>query len=87
MPRDIVLIKVENVKADHSPIGPATYALAKHLESGGSVPPIHVQSQGGTYNLLDGRHRLLAHKLLGITEIKAYLGSILHYPFGHATYE
>lgn len=85
--KEIVTIKVENVVTENHPVGPATYALAKHLETGGSVPPIHVMPQGGTYRLLDGRHRLLAHKLLGITEIKAKVSTSANYPFGHITYE
>lgn len=40
--------------------------LVTHLQHGGSVPPIHVQIRPhGRYRLLDGRHRVMAFRLLG----------------------
>lgn len=68
-------IKVSQLVVDRQAIGPATYALAKHLEAGGTVPPIHVQYVGnGFYKVLQGRHRTLAFKLLGRDTILANLG-------------
>lgn len=73
--RILRLLSLSNIVCDRLPIGPRTLALAKHLESGGSVPPIHVKPIGdGTYNILDGRHRFLAFKLLGRTEIEVKYG-------------
>lgn len=66
---------------DRWPFGLRTLDLIRHLESGGSVPPIHVKPNGsGQYIILDGRHRVLAHKMLerpfievryGVKETKA----------------
>lgn len=41
------------------------------LEAGKALPPIVLRASGATYILVDGRHRLLAHKRLGRTHIKA----------------
>ena len=50
---------------DRFPFGLRTLAIIKHLESGGVVPPIHVQlNEHGQLIVLDGRHRWLAHKML-----------------------
>jgi ParB-like chromosome segregation protein Spo0J len=41
------------------------------LEAGKVIPPIVLRASGDAYILVDGRHRLLAHKRLGRTHIKA----------------
>jgi len=41
------------------------------LERGWKYPPIVVRKQGSTYVLVDGRHRLAAHKVLGLKFIRA----------------
>jgi len=41
------------------------------LEAGGCLPPITLREIPPGYLLVDGRHRLAAHKLLGRTTIKA----------------
>lgn len=56
-------------------MNPKTLALIDYLRSGyaGPMPPIHVQPDGlGQYRILDGRHRVLAYKMIGKTEICAY---------------
>lgn len=47
--------------------------LIMHLLKGGTVPPIHVQPTvlDGEYRILDGRHRLVAHRMLGKKKILA----------------
>lgn len=85
--RKVVTIQVQNVSADHTPLNPDTYEIAKHLEGGGTVPPIHVQARGGTYKLLAGRHRLAAHRLLGRADINAIVGEAPRYPKGMALHE
>lgn len=50
--------------------------LARHLEAGGTVPPIHVaKTPHGRFRIIDGRHRVHAHKLLGRAEILARWGT------------
>lgn len=58
-------------------------SLVKHLEEGGTVPPIHVMKwsntthrgiHSGGYHILDGRHRMMAYKLLGKTHIEVRYG-------------
>ena len=41
------------------------------LEAGKVLPPITLRRAGSVYILVDGRHRLLAHKRLGRSHIKA----------------
>lgn len=73
--RVIRSIRLCNLIIDRYPLEPRTLALIKHLESGKSVPPIHVRrNEDGAYVILDGRHRFLAHKLLGRTHIKCVVG-------------
>jgi uncharacterized ParB-like nuclease family protein len=46
--------------------------LVRHLESGGTVPPIHVElGANGQWHILDGRHRVMAFRLLGRQTIQA----------------
>lgn len=70
------LINLSNIKIDREPINSKTYALAKYLEGGGEVPPIKVKMDDGQghFTIIDGRHRVLAFKLIGRTEILAKFG-------------
>lgn len=43
------------------------------LESGKKLPPIKLRKSGDAYILVDGRHRLAAHKALGLDSIDATL--------------
>lgn len=54
---------------DRIPLNQRSLALVRHLEAGGSVPPIHVERHDGCWWVLDGRHRFVAHKLLGRSHI------------------
>jgi ParB-like chromosome segregation protein Spo0J len=45
--------------------------LVRHLEAGGTVPPIKVQKTERGFRILDGRHRFMAFKLLGRPTIPA----------------
>jgi len=70
-------LPINCIIVEREPIGPATLALADYLRSGGSVPPIHVERLGnGQYKICDGRHRVLAYKLLGRNEIEAHYAVI-----------
>lgn len=58
-------IPVRHIIMDRWPHGRRTLELMRHLEAGGTVPPIHVEETGdGRYRILDGRHRVLAYKML-----------------------
>ncbi len=46
-------------------------SLVEHLMNGSTVPPIHVQKTKQGYVVCDGRHRLLAHRILGRQFISA----------------
>lgn len=65
-------IRVCSIEIDRYPINPTTLALVDHIRNGGDVPPIKVarKSTGG-FAIRDGRHRVTAHKLLGIEYIEA----------------
>ncbi len=45
--------------------------IVELIENGWKYPPIVVRQVENGYILVDGRHRLLAHKMLGITHIRA----------------
>lgn len=67
-------IPIAQVVVDRSPMA-RTLGLVRHLEAGGTVPPIHVKLlANGRYRILDGRHRILAFKLLQRTTITARYG-------------
>ena len=57
---------------DRYPMNISTLNLIDYLRSGGNVPPIKVAKHPrGGYIIRDGRHRVLANKLLGKTMIMA----------------
>jgi len=65
---------LSGLKVDRQPLGPRTLAIADHLRSGGSVPPIHVERKQDGWHIKDGRHRYVAHKLIGATHINVKYG-------------
>lgn len=70
-------LQIGNILLDREPIGPATLSLVDFLRGGGTVPPIHVEKvpwPNGVWKILDGRHRVLAYKLLGRSEIDVRYG-------------
>lgn len=68
-------IQVAQIDVDRLPIGLRTLSLAAHLAGGGAVPPIHVMpATNGRFRILDGRHRLLAFRLLERRTIVARWG-------------
>lgn len=68
-------LQIGNITLDREPIGPSTLSLVDFLRGGGTVPPIHVELKAkGTWKILDGRHRVLAYKLLGRSEIDVKYG-------------
>lgn len=68
-------VHVSLIDVDRLPIGLRTLALVEHLRSGGTVPPIHVmRAEHGRFRILDGRHRILAHRLLERRTIVARWG-------------
>lgn len=68
-------IPLSLIDTDRQPVGPRTTALMDHLRAGGTVPPIHVvKKPGGRYQVLDGRHRILSHRMLGLPNILVRYG-------------
>ena len=65
---------LSGLKCDRIPLHPRTLAIADHLRSGGSVPPIHVERRDGEWYVKDGRHRFVAHKLIGRKTINIRYG-------------
>jgi len=53
------------------PMNPSVLSLVDFIRAGGEIPPVKLQMIGGSFKLKDGRHRVAAYKLLGITKIKA----------------
>jgi ParB-like chromosome segregation protein Spo0J len=86
MPRITKHIPLSSIDVDHLPINPATLSLVDHIRDGGSVSPIRVHRvANGRFKLGAGRHRYVAHKLLGRTTIEAKLAE--DYPKGQSLEE
>jgi len=56
---------VAAIKIDRWPHGPRALEYANLLITGVELPPIKVHFRDGHWRVGDGRHRLLAHKLVG----------------------
>ena len=70
-------IDINLIRMDRYPMNPSTLNLIDYLRKGGSIPPIKVAKHpNGGYIIRDGRHRVLAHKMLGIDKIKAKYSEI-----------
>jgi hypothetical protein len=48
-------------------------SIKKHIQRGGSVPPILVRRHQGNYQVVDGHHRLQAHKEAGLKHIDVHV--------------
>lgn len=66
-------INISNIKVDKFSLSKETLGIIDYIRSGGEVPPIKVYKKDGVYVLKEGRHRITAHKLLGLTKIKCKL--------------
>lgn len=70
------MIPIASIKMDRYPMNPSTLGLVDYLRKGGLVPPIKVaKSKGGGFVIRDGRHRVLANKLIGNHLIEAKFSS------------
>lgn len=47
--------------------------MAKSIKQGYEIPPIVVRRTGTTYQVIDGHHRLEAHKRAGVKHIDAHV--------------
>lgn len=66
------LIEIRLITVNKQPVGDDHVDdFVELLEAGRCTPPITVRQVSGGFILVDGRHRLLAHKRLGRTHIKA----------------
>lgn len=48
-------------------------SIKKHIQRGGKVPPILVRRHQGNYQVIDGHHRLQAHKEAGLKHIDVHV--------------
>ncbi len=72
MNRTTGLVNISLIRVDRYPMNRRTLDLIDYLRDGGSVPPIKITKHPlGGFMIKDGRHRLLAHKMLGLAKIKA----------------
>ena len=75
-------IDISLIKVDRYPMNIKTLNLIDYLRNGGEVPPIKVvKLPKGGYMIKDGRHRLLAHKMLGLSKIKAKFSDVPIYHY------
>ena len=66
------MIDVGQIRMDRYPMNPSTLSLIDHIRAGGDIPAVKVaRHPDGGFIIRDGRHRVLAHKMLGRTKIKA----------------
>jgi hypothetical protein len=72
MKRVVGMVPVAHIEIDRLPLRPDGLDTTLALMLGVAMPPIHLQLKvEGGWLIKDGRHRLLAHKLLGREEILA----------------
>lgn len=64
-------IDIDLIDYDRLPSLKSVKSLISHLKESKSVPPIKVVKKNGRFILKNGRHRLLAHKILNYKQIKA----------------
>lgn len=50
--------------------------LSESIRSNGLLQPISVREKDGNYEVIDGHRRVEAHKILGLTEIKALVNNV-----------
>ena len=68
--REVVSMPVASIAVDRWPMDRKTLSYARLIEEGAEFPPIRVFLRDGRWWISDGRHRLLAHRMLGIPRIK-----------------
>lgn len=79
MERVVESISISTIVIDRFPINPSTLNLIDYIRDGGDVPPIQViKIRNGRYKIKDGRHRVLAYKLIGIDKIEAKFAPIVN---------
>lgn len=74
MARDAMHVMLDEIVVSerHRPVDPDAVAkLAKSIKSIGLQYPITVRSKGGEFELVAGRHRVEAHRALGLDRIAA----------------
>jgi len=65
-------VNIAEISVDRYPMNPSTLTLVEYMQKGGDIPPIKIAKlKKGGFQIRDGRHRLLASKLLGRKTIKA----------------
>lgn len=75
-------IDISLIKVDRYPMNVKTLNLIDYMRNGGEVPPIKVvKLPKGGYMIKDGRHRLLAHRMLGLSKIKAKFSDVPIYHY------
>ena len=75
--RRICMIDIGLIRMDRYPMNKSTLSLIDFLREGGEVPAIQVAKHPkGGYIIRDGRHRVLANKLLGHKTIKAKFSDV-----------
>ena len=72
MSRVLAPVYISLIDTDRIPIGPVSLLYAIELQRGSCFPPVKLQRAAhGRFILKDGRHRFVAHKLLGYRMISA----------------
>ncbi len=75
-------IDISLIKVDRYPMNLKTLNLIDYMRNGGEVPPIKVvKLPKGGYMIKDGRHRILAHRMLGLSKIKAKFSDVPIYHY------
>lgn len=65
-------VAIQRIQVKRRPVDRRVLDIARHLDSGGTVPPIHLaRLADGNFVVCDGRHRLQAYKLIGWSYVLA----------------
>ena len=76
------LFDISLIKVDRYPMNIKTLNLIDYIRNGGEIPPIKVvKLPKGGYMIKDGRHRLLAYRMLGLSKIKAKFSDVPIYHY------
>ena len=66
------MVNISDIQMDRYPMNPTTLSLIDYMRTDGEIPPIKLAKKStGGFLIKDGRHRVLASKLLGLTKINA----------------
>lgn len=73
-PSQRVMVSMGEIRIPQTVVGPAVLRMAQSMMRGQSMEPIHLRRRPAKgYSVTDGKSRFLAHRLLGLKQIRAII--------------